>query len=287
MIKLYFNLFRVHNYIKNIFVFTPLFFDFQFYSHTITYAFIAFLCFCLLASSIYIFNDIIDLSSDRLHPIKKLRPIASRKISVKKAIILAIICLSTSLITLLIVKPILLIVALIYVILNILYSTLLKQVPVIDLIIIAIGFLLRILMGSYATDIPASNWILIMTFLLSLFLGFSKRRADFILATQRHLSIKNIAIYSLPILDTILYGLAIIICGTYLMYTFDTSVIERIGNSYVFISTFWVILGIVIYLNFIKSNITYKDPTAIILEHKKIQLILICWVLTFILLKYL
>lgn len=285
-IKTYSSLLRVDNYIKNLFIFAPLFFDFQFDQITIIRACIAFVLFCLLASSIYICNDIFDIKADQKHPVKKHRPIPSRAISIRKAAMIGILLLVVTLITSFIVDFLLFCTFLSYLILNVLYNGFLKKIPVIDILVISFGFVLRILAGSFATDIPASEWILIMTFLLSLFLGFSKRRADVVLAEKTGIRANNIRMFSKSSMDKIIFIMAILINITYMFYTFSKEVIDRIGSSFVFITSIWVALGIFRYHKLIKSNKEYKDPTVTIVGDWRLQSIILLWIVSFIILKY-
>ena len=285
-LKLYLKLFRVNSYVKNLFVFAPLFFSFQFDGHIILSAFIVFILFSLLASSVYIFNDIFDLESDKKHPVKKNRPLASGSISVKKGKVIAALLMIISLLTIIIVGHSLFYVFLSYLIINVFYNLHLKKVPVVDILIISFGFIIRILAGSYATNIPASYWILIMTFLLSMFLGFSKRRADIVLAKENGNGANNIKIFSLTSINRILIVFTVLICSTYFAYTISDEVVVRIGSEYVFLTNVFVILGILRYIQIIIKNKQYEDPTAIVVGDWKLQIIIFLWGLTFILLKY-
>ncbi|WP_299441826.1 UbiA prenyltransferase family protein [uncultured Aquimarina sp.] len=285
-IKTYSSLFRVDNYIKNLFIFAPLFFGFQFDIGTIKNAFISFVLFCLIASSVYIFNDIFDLKSDQKHPVKKLRPLPSGAISVKKAFVIGILLMLISLTITYMVNTALFYVFISYLIINVFYNLYLKKVPIIDVLLISFGFVLRILAGSYATDISASSWILIMTFLLSLFLGFSKRRADVVLANANGLKAQNIRIFSVIAIDRIIFSLATIIGITYTFYTISKEVIDRVGSSFVFITSIWVIVGIIRYIRVVRSSKKYKDPTAIVIGDWKLQCIILLWISSFIILKY-
>ncbi|MDY8135848.1 UbiA prenyltransferase family protein [Aquimarina sp. 2201CG5-10] len=286
-IRTYSSLLRLDNYIKNLFVFAPLFFDFQFRNELIINSFISFILFCFLASSMYIFNDIFDFKADKQHPVKKFRSIPSGKISINKAIIIGTALLFIVLGISFIISLQLFYVFLSYVFINISYNIVLKKIPIIDVLVISFGFVLRILAGSYATHIPASGWILIMTFLLSLFLGFTKRRADIVLASNNGIKVSNIQIFSISSINKIVYFLSITITVVYIMYTLSKEVVERIGKPYVFITAIWVLLGIMRYLKIIMSSKNYKDPTAIVIKDWILQSIILLWVLTFVMLKYL
>lgn len=171
-------LLRVKHWVKNIFVLLPLFFSGGFKNHhLIELSLSAFVLFCLAASFVYILNDIVDKNSDIKHPIKRMRPIAKGSISVPYAIlIMTVIAILFSVIisTQLNLLPIIFI----YILLNILYTYFLKKIPVIDIFIIAFGFLLRVYFGIVAIGCDISNWVMITTFSLALFLAAIKRKQE-------------------------------------------------------------------------------------------------------------
>ncbi|MHA7058297.1 UbiA prenyltransferase family protein [Aquimarina sp. M1] len=283
----YMALLRVDNYIKNLFIFAPLFFGFQFDISIILCAVLSFLLFCLLASSMYIFNDIFDIESDRLHPVKKIRPLASGTVTIKNAISIALLLVSISLFGAYLIDISVVCVFVTYLFINVLYNLYLKKIPIIDVIIISFGFVIRIIVGSYATNINASTWILSMTFLLALFLGFSKRRADMVLVDSRVEKSSNIRLFTISSIDKTIYILAFIISITYILYTLSKEVVDRVGSSFVFLTSFWVITGITRYIHTTKSSIIYKDPTAVVIQDWLLQSIILLWVSSFIILKYL
>ena len=285
-LKTYFKLFRINNYIKNLFVFAPLFFNFQFDNATIVESCFVFLLFCLMASGIYTFNDVFDLQSDKKHPIKKTRPMASGKISVKEGVFLGVLLITSSLLGAYLLNLKVFYVFILYVFINTLYNLYLKEVPILDVLIISLGFIIRIMAGSSATSIPPSYWILVITFLLSMFLGFSKRRSDVVLASKIGNGSRNISIFSLQIINQILIAFAIIICGVYFMYTMSDDVVTRIGSKLVYITNVFVILGILRYTQIIKKSKHYSDPTTVVVNDWKLQVIILMWALTFIFLKY-
>jgi decaprenyl-phosphate phosphoribosyltransferase len=184
-LKAVIHLLRPEQWIKNFFVFIPLFFngklfDFQMLSSTL----VAFLSFCFISSSIYCLNDIQDVERDRKHPVKCHRPIASGAISIGAAKFLMIACVVISLtISLTIINnaPLLTAIIVTYFILNLAYSFKLKQYAIIDVFIIAVGFVLRVFAGGTSSHIDVTPWLVMMTFLLALFLAFAKRRDDVVL----------------------------------------------------------------------------------------------------------
>lgn len=181
---------RPQQWAKNLFIFTPLFFNKQLNSYDLFLSCImVVVSFSLASSSIYCFNDILDVEFDKQHPKKCKRPIASGHISISKGYLLmaSLIILSITNILLFVKTNTLeaLAVILFYYILNILYCLKLKQLAIVDVFIIASGFVLRVLVGGISTNIVLSHWLILMTFLLALFLSFAKRRDDVLLYEEK------------------------------------------------------------------------------------------------------
>ena len=141
--------------------------------------------------------------------------------------------------------------------------------------------------GSYASAVPASYWLVGMTFVLALFLGFSKRRGELLLSEKRNEVNRSLKLYSYKILNRILIALSIIICICYTAYTLTEAVMLRMDSKFVFLTAFWVYGGIYRYMKFVLSNTRYSDPTSVLLKDWKLQLIILSWILTFILIKLL
>ncbi|MFI3173490.1 MAG: UbiA family prenyltransferase [Eubacteriales bacterium] len=180
MLKDILKLIRIKQWVKNAFVLAPLLFSLKFTDLTANInAILAFFSFCFISSVVYVINDICDRKRDAIHPKKKHRPIASGIISPFVAKIIAIIlCCLTCLLLYLLDSTKTSIVILLYVLINILYSWKLKHIVLIDVLIIAVGFIFRLYAGSYAIDVPVSSFIFMTTLFLSLFLGFTKRKGE-------------------------------------------------------------------------------------------------------------
>lgn len=189
-------LLRPHQYIKNLFVFAPLFFSFNFVLNDVINTFIVFILFSLIASSIYVLNDYMDIEEDKQHPKKKFRPLASGKVSKNSAKILFLLLSVISLISAYFLNTNLFLVLIIYFILNVAYSLKLKHITIVDIFIIATGFVLRLFAGASVIENQLSMWIIIMTFLLALFLAVAKRRDNVVLASQGKETRKNIDGYN-------------------------------------------------------------------------------------------
>lgn len=274
---------RPHHYIKNLFIFLPLFFAIKITdTELFTNAFIAFIAFSFTASAVYILNDYHDIEEDRQHPKKKNRPLALGAISKTQAIgIMAVLFVAGfALMASLSLKAMAILA--VYVVMNIAYSLHLKHVTILDVVIIAIGFVLRLFIGSIVTAIHLSMWIVIMTFLLTLFIALAKRRDDVLiyLNTGKKMR-KAINGYNLRFLDTAMAIMAAVIIVAYIQYTTSTEVIERLHNEYLYLTGLFVVLGIMRYL---KITFVLKDsgsPTSIVLKDRFMQLVLVVWILSF------
>jgi 4-hydroxybenzoate polyprenyltransferase len=195
-------LIRIKHWIKNVFVFAPLVFSLNFlHIPLVLKNLLAFLAFGLASSFCYVVNDILDRERDRQHPQKKDRPIASGRVSVLVAVLTGIFLIGTAAFISIQISIYLSIVLLIYVCMNILYSVILKHIVIIDVMIIAFGFVLRVIAGAVSIDVVMSNWILLTTLFISLFLGFGKRRYDLdtVKSSNSHRPVLND--YNLKLLD--------------------------------------------------------------------------------------
>jgi decaprenyl-phosphate phosphoribosyltransferase len=276
--------------VKNGAIFMPLFFhgklfDAQLLTNTIW----AFLGFSLLASAIYVFNDYLDIAEDRLHPEKQHRPLASGAISKNLAqiIIFILVALAAAIFLLKFSNPIVWICILAYLFQNILYTIWLKKIALVDVIIISLGFVIRIFLGSAATGIFLSHWILIMTFLLALFLAFAKRRDDILLTNAtgiKHRS--NMDGYNLEFLNAAIIVSSAIVVVAYIMYTTSAEVILRTGTN-IYLTSFFVVFGIFRYLQIVFVKNETGNPTKIFLKDTFLQLIMAGWVISFGLILYL
>ncbi|MDR1563002.1 MAG: UbiA prenyltransferase family protein, partial [Dysgonamonadaceae bacterium] len=182
--KDYIQLLRPSQWLKNLFVFLLLFFSGQLMTDVdcIVSTIAVFAAWCFAASAIYCFNDIRDMNDDRLHPVKRHRPLASGAISTAKAYIVMTCCLVAGLLFLLPVRGSgVLPVVLLYLLIDLAYSLRLKHVALLDVFILSAGFVLRILAGAFVSEVWISQWIVVMTFLLALFLSFAKRRDDLVI----------------------------------------------------------------------------------------------------------
>lgn len=278
-----FKLFRVHQYIKNLFIFLPLLFSFSFFdAHDNINTLIAFMLFSILASSIYIFNDFLDINEDRAHPTKKNRPLAKGSVSKSNAKFLIILLSTISMTLSFILSAELFTVMLIYFILNIFYSIKLKHIAVLDIFIIATGFVLRLFAGSAVTGISLSMWIILMTFLLAIFLALAKRRDDVLLSIEGQETRKNIDGYNLEFVNASMVLMAGVVIMSYILYTISPEVTARLGTNNLYLTSFFVILGILRYMQitFVEEN--SGSPTKVVIRDRFLKMTIFLWLLSFI-----
>lgn len=298
-------LLRPLQWFKNIFVLAPLFFSNNLLKWELLQpTLIVFVAFCLVSSSIYCFNDIYDVEADRKHPRKCNRPIASGAVSVRTGYIVMIVCLVLA--TLLLAYLLLLpkggelgslslgkgggigLCFLLYWLMNIAYCVKLKQYAIIDVFLIAMGFVLRVLIGGQAADIFVSEWLVLMTFLLALFLAFAKRKDDYRIFEQTGtMPRKSIVGYNAEFIDLSVTIVATITIVCYIMYTMSDTVIERMGTRYLYLTSIWVIAGL---LRHLQNMLVYKrsgSPTKALVKDRFIQLCIIGWIASFAAIIYL
>ena len=246
--KKYFELIRIKSWVKNGFLLLPLIFSLKLTeANTILYALHGVLIFCLASSFIYIINDVLDANVDALHPRKKSRPIASGAITKSKALILGLGCLcgavaihfasqmpywfGTTVMT--------------YLALNLAYSLYLKTVVLVELLVVSTNFVLRVLAGCFAISVAPSNWILVVTFFLSLLLVVVKRKSEMHLlqaeASNHRTVLKQ---YTLGFLNGLVYLAATVTITAYLLYSMDPQVTSALNTQRLIYSTFFVVIGI-------------------------------------------
>ena len=274
---------RPHQYIKNLFIFLPLFFAMKITDTALLLnAIIAFIAFSLTASAIYTLNDYHDIEEDRQHPKKKTRPLASSVISKQQAIIIMAVLatLGFGLMATLSFSAVGILAA--YVLMNIAYSFWLKHMAILDVTIIAIGFVLRLFIGSAVTGIALSMWIVVMTFLLALFMALAKRRDDVLIFLETGKKMRKVVDgYNLQFLDTAMAIMASVVIVAYTIYTTSDAVVERLHSEYLYLTALFVILGVLRYL---QVTFVLKDsgsPTRIVLKDRFMQLTLLGWVISF------
>ena len=289
---------------KNLFLFIPLFFSgdlfhWDMYSRLL----MGFLAFCCVASSIYIINDYRDIEDDKKHPEKFKRPLASGAVSKTAAIIICLLLIAVGFTIAYFVREKFLFVLAIYFVLNLAYSFGLKTIAILDIIILAIGFVLRVKAGAVIAVIGLSEWLNIMVFLLALFMAIGKRRDDVLLkissGTDMRKSVKG---YNLEFLNVVLALVCAVIVVAYFMYTMSPDVQYRlahlgnysfaqetasIGGAYrLYYTCLFVLAGILRYLQIIFVQSQSGSPTKILYRDRFIQITILLWIASFYLIIY-
>ena len=287
-LSLIIKLMRPSQYVKNLFIFLPLFFALKITNVPLLIdTIIAFISFSLITSAIYVLNDYCDIEEDRKHPKKKNRPLASGKISQFEAIVIMAILSFVGFILMIIYFPESVVILVLYVILNIVYSFHLKHIAILDVAIVAIGFVLRLFVGSSVTDIKLSMWIVMMTFLLALFMALAKRRDDVLIFLKTGKKMRKVIDgYTLQFLDILMAIMASIVIVAYIIYTTSSEVVERFHSQYLYLTAFFVILGIMRYLQVTFVYLDSGSPTKIVLKDRFMQLTIVAWIVSFFWILY-
>lgn len=276
-------LMRPKQWTKNLFVFGAVLFSGNFVSKDLFLAnILVFIMFCLASSSIYVLNDIIDVEKDKLHPVKKFRPIASGKVSKLQGIILDIVLFLIILIFTYRFNFEVLIVIIVYIVMNIFYSFILKNIVIIDVMVITAGFVLRIESGSIATNVELSPWIILCTILLSLFLGLNKRKSEIIALKSDSVKTRKILKeYSVELIDKMLTIVTPSILMAYCLYTFNSTQ----SKSMMFTIPF-VLYGIFRYQYLMETQNIGGKPEDVFTKDKAFLANIICWFLVVVCVIY-
>lgn len=287
MIKIIFKELRYYQWIKNIIIFAALVFSGQFFQlNKIICSLLAFIVFCLYSSVVYVINDLVDVEKDKIHPVKKNRPIASGKISVKLAFIMIFIILFVSILIQLRLNFSFMIVANSYLLLMIGYSFYLKNIFIADVIVIAGGFLLRAIAGAEVIDVEISLWLIICTFFLALLIGFGKRRSELInLGDNASNFKKTLKNYSVDLIDKFILIITSSVLISYVLYAFDTRTIEKLSGNMKFTIPF-VVYGILRYLYLINNNNQTEAPEIIVLKDKATLINFVFWFISILIILY-
>jgi 4-hydroxybenzoate polyprenyltransferase len=270
MIKEYFKLFRIPQWIKNSFVFIPLLFSQHFFEREYFVTVLGgFFLFCLVSSMVYIINDIVDMDADRAHPHKKKRPLASGTISVKNAVISLILIslLTAALLNFFNFEFIL--ITVIYFILNMFYSIIFKHIVLLDVFSIAAGFMLRVVGGAFIIDVYLSSWLILTTMFISLFLGVMKRHSELYLTEaddESPVTRKVLAYYSQAFTQQMatVAAAGVIIC--YALYTVAARTVTVFGTENLIFTTPFVVFGIFRYMFLVYINQKGENTTNIMIS---------------------
>jgi len=290
-IKSAIQLLRIYQWVKNGMIFFPIFFAAKINQPGLLLnAVYAFTGFSLVASSVYIFNDFYDVNEDRLHPLKKDRPLAASEISPLTAKILLLVLFFAGISIMYFPFKHLLVLGLVlfYILQNLLYTLKLKHIAIVDTAVISIGFLIRIFIGGIVTETILSQWIILMTFLLAMFLALAKRRDDVLIFIETNEKPrKNVDGYNLEFLNASMMITASVVIVTYIMYTMSVcqaGMADHGKNLY--LTTFFVLIGIIRFLHLIMVKKRIGGPTKILVSDPFLMILIFGWLITFAFLLY-
>lgn len=284
-------LIRPHQWVKNLVVLLPVFFGGALLHIESVYAgLVTALCFSFTASSIYCLNDIVDVEDDRQHPVKCHRPMASGAISITQGYTLMFLMFVLSMLSTFLLRQSQLetaCVILFYWLLNIAYCLKLKQYAIIDVCVVSFGFVLRILAGGYATSIHLSKWIVLMTFLLMLFLSFAKRRDDVVRMNETgHAPRQNTIRYNLTFINQAITITSSVTLVCYIMYTVSPETIQNFHTDYLYLTSVFVLVGLLRYIQIAVVDKRSGDPTKVMLHDRFMQFVVLAFGLAFLFIIY-
>jgi 4-hydroxybenzoate polyprenyltransferase len=279
-------LMRPYQWVKNAFVFTGLLFGHAWRDpQLVALVMVVFIAFCLVSSAVYTFNDIVDLEQDKQHPKKSRRPLASGQVSVPAATALAVVLGVLGLSLAYIASPAVLAILALYVLMNNAYSLWLKHVVILDVFIIATGFMLRILAGTLGVGIPPSQWLLLCGLMVTLFLGFTKRRAEiFALNDDKANHRKVLEHYSPVLLDKMIGITASGLIMSYSLYTMNPDTIRIHGTANLIYTVPFVMYGVFRYIYLLHHQSRGGDPSHDLVRDRHLLISVGAWLLTTILL---
>ncbi|MBR6137614.1 MAG: UbiA prenyltransferase family protein [Bacilli bacterium] len=287
--KNYLKLIRVKHWLKNGLVFLPIFFSLNILNkEMLLTSVLAFFIFSFTSSIVYVTNDIADIDKDKLHPIKKNRPLASGKVSIKEAklirgILLIVLGILLGIISKSIESIWVLLIPIIYLVMNIAYSKKLKDIPIIDVVVIVTGFILRVIYGGLVINVEVSKYLYLMIIFGSFYLAFGKRRNEIMKNGDK--SRTSLTLYNKEFLDKNMYVAFSLAIVSYILWCIDPTTIEHIGNSYIF----WTIPLLMVILQLYSLNIegnSYGDPIDVILSDKKLIICIILYMISMITIIY-
>ena len=270
---------RPHQWIKNAFVFAALVFSRNLTNPTLGLrALVIFGAFSLVASSIYLVNDVADYERDRVHPKKRLRPIAAGLVSRRLALIVAALLGPTGLAVGFALDTSAGVVLTTYGVMNLAYSVWLKHIVLLDVFTIALGFLFRVTAGAFAIAVAVSPWLLICTFFIALFLGFCKRRNELeSLGDDAAQHRGNLADYSLQFIDKMVAALASMTVMSYALYTIDPRTVAKVGTNALVLTVPLVLFGIFRYLFLVHQRGKGGSPTELVLKDRSLQTVIVLY----------
>ena len=273
---------RPKHWIKNLFIFAPVVFSQNLLNPVVLWrAALVCISFCFLTGCVYIINDIMDLEKDRIHPIKRFRPLAAGTVKVSHAKAFAVSLLGMSLLLSFVLNTNFGIITSVYFLINLAYSFYLKNVVIVDVFIISVGFFLRVLGGAEVLGVDVSSRLLICTILLALFLAFSKRRHELVILDEEAKQHRKIlAEYSPYFLDQMISVVTASTVVTYLLYTISDETVAKFNTRYLIVTVVFVLYGVFRYLYLVHQKAGGGNPTTELIGDRPLMLNMVLWILT-------
>lgn len=280
-------LMRIYQWTKNALVLMPLIFAQELMNpDAVVRSLVAVIAFCFAASATYIFNDIVDLENDKRHPEKKNRALARGDVSLPTAGALALVLLVGSVVLAWFLNVNFLLALLVYIGLTIGYSLVLKNVFIVDVIVVALGFVIRAIAGAVAINVVFSNWLIVCTLFLALFLALGKRRGEIVLLEDQACTHREVLHhYSTTFIDQMLLIVAGGALITFTIYTCSAEVVERIGTDKLYMTLPFVVYGLARYLWLVEKNGT-GDPSQVLLKDWPTCIAVLLWAATCVVIIY-
>lgn len=278
-----FQLLRPAHWVKNLFLFIPLFLSGQLFNwDKFPPLMLGFIAVSLIASCVYIINDYRDVAADRLHPEKRKRPLAAGTVTTTQAFALLAFCLITGFTIAWFVNKSFFGVLFLYFAMNLGYSLGLKNISILDILIVAFGFSLRVKMGGIIAQLPITEWLNIMIFLLALFIAIGKRYDDLYIGHDAGIQLrKSIKGYSIELLNIYLAMVSGVIIVAYILYTISPGIQERFGTHRLYYTTLFVIAGLLRYLQIVYVQKASGSPTKILYRDTFLQICILLWIISF------
>lgn len=280
---------RPQEWVKNLLVFSGVIFSRSLFDlHDLWTSTLGFLVFCAASSGIYLFNDLCDVESDRAHPIKSTRPLAAGELNLNLARLAMVALFAAAAVGSLALSSRFALIIVLYLTACVAYSLQLKNIVILDVILIASGFVLRAISGAVLIDVTISEWLIICTSMVALLVGFGKRRHELMLlrsAASTHR--KNLGEYSVHFLDSIMAICAGAALITYALYTRDDETVARVGSQWMLITIPFVVYGVFRYLFLIHQRDAGGDPVKILFRDRPTVLNLLLWLIAASLVVYL
>jgi len=289
MIKNIIRAMRPHQWTKNFFIYAALIFSQNIFNLPLLLkTTIAFSAFCLISSALYIFNDLKDLEEDKLHPLKSKRPIASGKIKKSTAILVIIVLSLLGFSAAFALNKNYFIITLVYFLLQVSYSIKLKHIVILDVFVVALGFLIRVVAGGLAIEVSLSSWLLICTILLALFLALSKRRHELVLLEDEASEHRPILEeYSPYLLDQMIAVVTASTVIAYCLYTISEETVTKFGTTNLIFTVPFVLYGIFRYLYLIHQKSEGGSPEALLVKDKPLLIDIFLWIGAAVVILYL